>query len=105
MIQKKQDIGAINDPFDQTHSLASRSSLWFALLDFEKWGRTDVCANNCPYRPWLWVGRVDQYLIYALSLDVRTREDVYDGEEKDERCIWKKNSTCMGLYDRRPTMP
>ena len=37
-------------------------SLCFVLLDFEKWGRTDdMCKNNDPYRPWLWVGRVDQY--------------------------------------------
>ena len=31
------------------------------LLDFEKLGRTDdMCENNDPFRPWLWVGRVDQ---------------------------------------------
>ena len=35
------------------------------LVHFEKWGRTDgrtedMCENNDPYQPWLWVGRVDQ---------------------------------------------
>ena len=29
---------------------------------FEMWGRTDnMCENNDPYRPWFWVGRVDQF--------------------------------------------
>ena len=55
-----KQIGVINDPLGQTHSLAS-SGHWFVLLDFEKWGRTDdMRENNDPYRPWLWVGRVDQ---------------------------------------------
>ena len=34
---------------------------FFVLLDFEKWRRTDdMSKNNYPYRPRLWVGRVDQ---------------------------------------------
>ena len=37
------------------------------LFRFEKWGRTDgqsddMCKNNDHYRPWLWVGLVDQYI-------------------------------------------
>ena len=49
---------------------------FFCLIRFEKWGRTDgrrtdgrtdvrtddICENNDPYRPWLWVGRVDQQI-------------------------------------------
>ena len=34
----------------------------FIFLDFEKWQQTDnMCENNDHYRPWMWVGRVDQY--------------------------------------------
>ena len=33
----------------------------FVSLDFEEYGRTDnMCENNYHYRPWLWVGRVNQ---------------------------------------------
>ena len=34
----------------------------FYLRDFEKCGRTDTTCENSDnnYRPWLWVGRVDQ---------------------------------------------
>ena len=40
----------------------------FVLLDLEKWGRTDnMCDNNDHYRPWLWVGRVDQYFLLTLT--------------------------------------
>ena len=51
------------DPLGQTHSLASRDHgfhfVWFA--SFKKWRRSDdTCENNDPYRPWLWVGRLDQ---------------------------------------------
>ena len=59
-IQNKTSV--TYDPLGQTHSLASN---FVTLLDFEKWRmyeRTDMCENNDPYRPWLWVGRVDQYL-------------------------------------------
>ena len=57
----------INDPFGQTHSLASSDHyfLLFRFAKFEKWGRTygltdSMCKNNDHYRPGLWVGRVDQ---------------------------------------------
>ena len=55
--------GVINAPLGQTHSLASSDHcfLLFCFANFEKWGRTDnMCKNKDPYRPWLWVGRVDQ---------------------------------------------
>ena len=34
----------------------------FIFLDFKStYVRTDnMCQNNDPYRPWLWIGRVDQ---------------------------------------------
>ena len=36
---------------------------YFVLVDLKSGdGRTDMCENNNPYRPWLWVGRVDQLL-------------------------------------------
>ena len=57
--------GVINDLLGQTHSLASSEHcfLLFCFSRFEKWGRTDnMCENNDPYRPWLWVGRVDQFM-------------------------------------------
>ena len=61
----KQDICVINDPFGQTHSLASGdhySRLNFALFcEILKSVpvRTDnKCENSDHYRPWLWV--VDQ---------------------------------------------
>ena len=37
---------------------------------FGKWGhvRTDnMCENNDHYRPWLWVGRVDQFCNHATN--------------------------------------
>ena len=55
--------GVINDPLGQTHSLASSEHcfLLFCFARSEKRGWTDnMCENNDPYRPWLWVGRVDQ---------------------------------------------
>ena len=43
----------------------------FVLLDFEKCGRTDgqTCVNirSNHYRPWLWVGRVDQYKFIPIT--------------------------------------
>ena len=61
--QQKDHKGVINDPLGQTHSHASSEHCFqlFCFFRFEKWGRTDnMCDNNDPYRPWLWVGRVDQ---------------------------------------------
>ena len=64
-----QDRRVINDPLGQTHSLDNSEHCFhfvFILQDFEKWGWTDgrtdnMCENNYPYRPWLWIGWVDQY--------------------------------------------
>ena len=60
--------GVINDPLSQTHSHDSSEHyfLLFCLSRLEKWGHTygrtdNMCENNDPYRPWLWVGRVDQF--------------------------------------------
>ena len=43
------------------------ANIVFALFCFARFwevgtdGRTDnICKNNDPYRPWLWVGHVDQ---------------------------------------------
>ena len=64
---KTNKTGVINDPLGQTHSHASSEHcfLLFCFSRFEKWGWMDVqtynmCENNDPYRPWLWIGRVDQ---------------------------------------------
>ena len=63
--KKKDKTGVINDPLGQTHSHASSEHrfrfkfvlFWLVGTD----GRTDdMCKNNDPYRPRLWVGRVDQ---------------------------------------------
>ena len=48
------------------------SSMLFCFVRSEKWGRTDgrtdnTYENNDDYRPWLWVGRVDQYS-FTLSM-------------------------------------
>ena len=62
--KNNKTAGVINDPLGQTHSLASSENcfLLFCFVRCEKWGRTDnMCENNDPYRPWLWIGRVDQY--------------------------------------------
>ena len=64
--KKKPDkTGVINDPLGQTHSLASSEHCFHFVLFCQilKSGneRTDnMYKNNYPYRPWLWVGRVDQ---------------------------------------------
>ena len=61
--------GVINDPLGQTHSLAISEHcfrltfdlFWKVGTDGRTDGRTDgMCKNNDHYRPWLWVGRVDQ---------------------------------------------
>ena len=53
------------DPY--SHASSEHCFLLFCFSRFEKWGRTyrrtvtdKMCENNDPYRPWLWVGRVDQ---------------------------------------------
>ena len=36
--------------------------IWKVGMDVRTYRRKDnMCENNYPYRPWLWVGRVDQY--------------------------------------------
>ena len=35
--------------------------LCFVLWDFEKWRTDNMCKKSDHYRPWLWVGLVDQY--------------------------------------------
>ena len=41
----------------------------FVFLDWKSGDeRTDMCENNDPYRPWLWVGRMDQQALELLSL-------------------------------------
>ena len=65
---KINKTGVINDPLGQTHSHASSEHCFlFSVFvdlksgDVRTYGRTDnMCENNYPYRPWLWVGRVDQ---------------------------------------------
>ena len=71
---KGHQTGVINDPLSQTHSHASSEHcfLLFCFARSEKWGRTDermngrtdnIFENNDYYRPWLWVGRVDQLIV------------------------------------------
>ena len=67
LCKKKKISCDINDPLGQNHSLASREHyIHFVLSCFARFwkvgtdGRMDMCENNDPYRPWLWVGRVDQ---------------------------------------------
>ena len=43
-------------------------------------GRTDICKNNYPYRPWMWVGRVDQYNIFTFLLYYLQQEAEEDRE-------------------------
>ena len=33
-----------------------------------KVGTNNMWENNDPYRPWLWVGRVDQYFLWRINL-------------------------------------
>ena len=44
----------------------------FVFLDLKSGdGQTDnMCENNDPYRPWLWVGRVDQFIIMLCVLQI-----------------------------------
>ena len=63
-IYKIHKTAVINDPLGQTHA-------WH-LFCFEKWQRTDgrtedMCKNNDHYRPWLWVGLVDQLMMRHLK--------------------------------------
>ena len=67
----KQVTCAINDPLGHTHIHASSdhySSLNFFLycevLKSGDWRTDNTCENRDHYRPWLWVGLVDQYLLY-----------------------------------------
>ena len=53
--------GVINDPLGQTHNHAnSEHCFHFVLFCYILKSGDDMCENNDPYRPWLWVGRVDQ---------------------------------------------
>ena len=64
----KNKTGVINDPLGQTHSLAS-SEHCFVLKSGDGWtdGRTDdKFKNNYHYRPWLWVGFVDQFMLVTM---------------------------------------
>ena len=50
------------------------------LLDFEKWAWTDgstdtTCENSNYYRPWLWVGLVDQYFEKENDLEVQKHKN------------------------------
>ena len=66
----RQDRSAINDPLGQIHNPADASSdhysrlkvvLFCKILKVETDVRTDnKCENSDHYRPWLWVGLVDQ---------------------------------------------
>ena len=66
---KENKTGVINDPLGQTNNLASSEHcfrlkfvlFWKVGTDGRTDGRTDdMCRNNDHYRPWLWVGLVDQ---------------------------------------------
>ena len=41
----------------------------FVFLDLKSGdGRTDnMCEHNDPYRPWLWIGRVDQFQVKTVN--------------------------------------
>ena len=62
-IKNKHDkTGVFNDPLLQTHSTPVANIVFCGF--FSRFVRTDgttdnMCENNDPYRPWLWVGRVD----------------------------------------------
>ena len=64
--KNKNDMkGVINDPLGQTHIVTPVANIVFCCFVFlilkSGDGRTDnMDENNYPYRPWLWVGRVDQ---------------------------------------------
>ena len=57
---------AINDPLGHTHLPTSNDQYYHLIVvlflwGFENWGRKDkTCENSDQYRPWLWVGLVDQ---------------------------------------------
>ena len=58
---------AINDPLGQTHSPASSDhySHLKVILFWDIWESGDTtCKNSDNYRPWLWVGLVNQYIVY-----------------------------------------
>ena len=70
--QKTQDMRVINDPLGQTHTPPVAISIlaWtFCVARFEKWGRTyrQHLRKYDHYRPWLWVGLVDQlFVLFGL---------------------------------------
>ena len=74
--KEKQHV-AVNDPLGQTHSPTGSnhySHLKFVLFCeiFEKSRRTyrctdNTCENSGHYRPWLWVGLMDQFLFVCVS--------------------------------------
>ena len=66
--------GVNNDPFGQTHSLASSGHCFplISVLFCFLWGRTDdMCENNYHYLPWQWLNMMDVQTAF-LNLMITT---------------------------------
>ena len=55
--------GVINDLLGQTHNPASSDHyIHLEIVLFSKILTDDMCENSDHYRPWSWVGLVNQYI-------------------------------------------
>ena len=63
--------GVINDPLGQTHSLASSERCFLLLCVASFWKVGTYGRHPYPYRPWVWVGRVDQKMSFSFRISWR----------------------------------
>ena len=66
---KIHKIDVVNDSLSQIHSPPSSDhyfylrNVWLCLL-LKSTDEHDICENSDHYRPWLWIGRVDQLIFF-----------------------------------------
>ena len=72
----------------------------FVFLDLKSGdgrGRTDnMCENNDLYRPWLWVGRVDQKGTFKYHMEEETETSVQSTSDSVEK---QENNEAMDKQD------
>ena len=101
----KKTKNAINDPLGQTYSRVSSNHyshfkfVLFCEILKNVDGRTDpTCENSDHYRPWLWVGLVDQYPIEnALFRNFFFVSAITDPTMKPFSCRWTEKKVMISL--------
>ena len=100
--KKVQDRCVINDPLGQptVSPVATIVFCCFVLLDLKS--TDNMCENNDHYRPWLWVGRVDQNLNLKSCHNSRASSNSLQLQlltlQLVERGLKVKMWDCIGLY-------